>query len=490
MSSIWRSEIVHICAAAMEAAWLSPALLIVAASFSEPGVVLTGLPLWALLYASRFLARRLSAARLDLGRSRLLIVYLAAFSMLLTLKLRNYPGHTWLSAAWLGQLAWDVTHLSVALGSVILTVGVVAFAWQRALNVSVEHPHDSSLIGQFQVGLVFVVVASFLAGRVGLGASFLPWLFWLFFWGMLAVAIARLDDIARARRRAPEAFWLPLVFAVIILVLVVGGLGVAASSRQILDGVRLLLQPIAAALELAIYLIALPISFLVELLLVLLRPLLGPLLEALARGLGDLRGLLLPIDGVMEEQAGEPFRMPWLVQEALKWLIIVIVMAGIFGLLARAVRRWHIAGEDDGGETRESVWSLSELLAALAALQRRLRGRGQGAMGRAREAAPTTAAEQAAQSVRRIYRRLLGLAASLGRPRPPARTPYEYAGELSALFAGSTADVRAITEAYVQARYSGVSSPQQVSETQQAWLRLRAQGQQLAAEQRRRAASH
>lgn len=77
-------------------------------------------------------------------------------------------------------------------------------------------------------------------------------------------------------------------------------------------------------------------------------------------------------------------------------------------------------------------------------------------------------------SVRRIYANMGRLAAQKGYPRAFHQTPNEYLEQLSLAFPDRTADVWAITQAYVQAHYGAVpDSREEVERLQAAWLRIR-----------------
>ena len=475
-----RSELVHILMAAMEAAWLSPVLLAISFVIAEPDQVMLGFSLWLLLYVSRFVTRRMVGAQLDLGRSRLLLLYLVAVSMVIALKVQNYPNLSWLSTEWLRQLASDGFHLGPALGPVVLSVATVAYAWWRALQVAQERPHPAYLFRQFQVGLAALVGSTFLASRAGYAGQFLPWVFWFFFWGLLAIAVGRREDIARNRRASVETYWLPILLAVTGLVVVVGGVVSALYSRQILDTLLLLLQPVGQAFDLLLYVIAIPIGFLIELLLILLRPLLGPLLAELMRRMGRIQVQPAgnPLDELLKQQQRQTLHVPEPLVAVLKIALITLILLGVFLLLARSLRRWRADDEGDVEETHESVWSRAELWAALRALWRRLLN----ALGIGRQKvrslapAPATDEERAAHTVRQIYQRLMEMAAGLGRPRPPSSTPYEYLGNLVAVLPISRSDLAAITDAYVRARYGDAAEREDVEAVQLAWQRVKEEG--------------
>lgn len=486
--SNWRSELVHIFIAAMEAAWLSPVLLAIGYTLAEPHVVMAGLSLFVCTYAIRLAARFIAGSALDVGRSRLLLVYGFAAAVLLALKVQNYPAASWLNLGWLGQAARDVTNLTPALGSVALTVGSVAYTWLRALRIAAVRPSPQLIFRQFQYGLLAVIITTFLAGRIGLAGEFAPYIFWFFFWGLMAVAATRLEDIARNRRTALEGYWLPIVFAVAVLVIVGGGILSAIYSQELVAGIWALLQPVGQLFEFLLFLIAVPLGYLIEWLLVLLRPILAPLLARLLNMLQLPQPQGNPIDQLLEEQRKQPSHLPPGLQEALKWIVIFLIIAWVVMVLARSLRRRQRADEEGVDEVRESVWAGADLWGALRRLWARLLGRLRPAPTPASPGPPPGLSEQeyrALLTVRQIYSRLLELAASLGRPRPAYATPYEFLGDLRLLLPASGDDLAAITGAYVFARYGTAISDEGLAELQAAWQRVRKGGEQAQAAARR-----
>ena len=161
----------------MEAAWLSPLLPLFTYTVAQSAAVIVGLPLFALLYLARFAARYLNEAELDLGRSRLLLAYLAAGSLLVAVKAQNYAAFSWLSADWLRRLASDISTASPAAAPRAVTVATVAYAWWRGLRVSSQGQHPTVFFQQFQFGLLAVAASAFLGGRVGYSTSVVPWIF-------------------------------------------------------------------------------------------------------------------------------------------------------------------------------------------------------------------------------------------------------------------------------------------------------------------------
>ena len=82
--------------------------------------------------------------------------------------------------------------------------------------------------------------------------------------------------------------------------------------------------------------------------------------------------------------------------------------------------------------------------------------------------------------MRAIYANLLALMAAADHPRQPAQTPYEYEPGVEALLPARQAEISALTEAFVRARYGEVEvDAQELARLQEAWERIRVDGQEL-----------
>ncbi|MGC9332558.1 MAG: DUF4129 domain-containing protein, partial [Anaerolineae bacterium] len=198
-------------------------------------------------------------------------------------------------------------------------------------------------------------------------------------------------------------------------------------------------------------------------------------LEMLGQGLQDAlrrlaEALMLPtpepVPGV--DQATRP---PLLgVMQVVMTVGIPLAVVGLVLLLTWY--RWRQVRREEGEESRES-------LLTAAAVARNVRAMFQAGIDRLGHLAGLVdrfglgSRFLAAISVRRIYANLQRLAKDAGYPRSPAQTPYEYLETLYRALPGSEADVRVITEAYVNAHYG------QVPDTREELQRIRACWEQV-----------
>ncbi|MFH1169609.1 MAG: DUF4129 domain-containing protein [Chloroflexota bacterium] len=164
------------------------------------------------------------------------------------------------------------------------------------------------------------------------------------------------------------------------------------------------------------------------------------------------------------------------------WLIILAVFVAVVLLIFLAVKKIRAQRQDGqpahitGVETSTITVSLFAGLAGLPdrivkwlwhlllSVKRLITGR----------RLQTANGYEAAVSVRAIYRGLLLWAAKHALPREQAQTPSEYLGSLSRKFPQQGAEMQAITEIYVQARYGHSPTPSEALEAAaKAWQRIK-----------------
>ncbi|MEW6232787.1 MAG: DUF4129 domain-containing protein [Chloroflexota bacterium] len=468
----WHQEYLYVLLAGMEALWLSALLGLV--SRPDPGLRLVRSP-WALLaviLSAHWLSRLVNQLRLDLTRSRLLILYLAGLTVLVMLKAGVYDGYPWWNLDWLGRafadaarpFAWPEAYASV--------VSAGLYLWWRGLRLSRERPSPGTVYFRFQVGLAALALAclspvfyrSLTRPTVGLIYGF-------FSVSLLAVATARLQAIARGAKPFPGQHWLGILVAFTLLVLfssaLLASLGLGEAASWLWAGLGLAGHYLGRVL----FLLLVPLGLLAELLVYILRHL---------RSRFMAETLPTPPPQLQEriQETLPPLAENTLLVHALSWILFALLAALVLGLLARSFRRSRRRPVEETEGIRESLGGMSLFLADLAAWWGRLLGRLKGkrcqvAVPRALYPDPGTAEYRLALSVRQIYVKLLALGAARGHPRQLPQTPYEYAQTISGALPDSSAEIGLITEAYVRVRYGAFSvNDSQEAAVRQAWERV------------------
>lgn len=334
---------------------------------------------------------------------------------------------------------------------------------------------------RFRAGvLVFALVI--IARRLS-GFAAIPSTLAVFFGAsLMAMSLSRVRGLSHfhAARETPfTAGWLAsllLLFAGVILL----GLGTG----------RAMASPFAARLLEGIWAILL---ILLGFLFVLARPVLNflsPILEWMTQQLVFLLiALVQTVEGALTEgasppelSAGEPVPPPDALVSLFNWLRmlgrhwptirmgLLILALGLFIFFtvragARRRRRGGSAEQADMGESLAPDGWLDGLRSRIGAARDELERWGRALIG---------GQILSAIAIRRIYGRLLKLAAEAGRPRKVAETPLEFQRALSRLYPQARSSIEMITRAYVEVRYGEYpEDPRTVARVRQAYSIVR-----------------
>lgn len=442
----WRQELLRVAYAGMEISWFTQffLFLIPPARLHPPyataavlGLVLMGVYAWTSLAE----ARQWSAT---LERSALLL----ALPVLVLLGWRIYL-HPELPPG-------DVSWLGVA-GTAVLTAGsaaywtimaAVMFLWWRGLALGRREYTFETVAYAFRSGLLLLVIGTLLLSYVTRD-QILIFIAPFFFFGLLAVALARLEEVGQIKGDVGRTFdlmWLGIL--VLVAALTVGlasGLLAWLARPAGLETLRALWSPLGEWL----------LTALMWLLSILLAPL-EPLLRWLSGLLADAWLVILEspvLDGIgavqpiVEEDTASPqvTRLFELVFTGLR----LLCGAGVLGALLLAGLYWLNQTRKQQPEQEEAHERIDASPGnALSGLLDRLRGAvrlfGQFGVG---------GDLLAAISVRALYANMARLARQRGYPRHKARTPYEYLPDLRAAFPAAQGEAQAITDAYVAVHY-------------------------------------
>jgi hypothetical protein len=363
---------------------------------------------------------------------------------------------------------------------VLAGIALAFLAWWRGIAAGRSALSVDAVESEFRGGvsaLVALFLVALLAGAssAGLTNSLVALALVVLFAGLLGMPLARVLHLGGSRGdpNSPPLQvgqqWLGLLLGTILGLLVVAILLASVLTFERLD---LLLSPLVQALQLVVYLIALPLGFVVEGLIDLLRPLLSPNRPLppptmpFGRLVDSLRSQSRPGNGA-----------PEILGQILIWLAIALVAALVVWLLARTfVRSAERRSIDGVEETHEVVWSWSEIKATIArwlADWRAGRRRSLAALvARRRSGAPST---NLPLTPRELYRELLRMGASAGQRRARAETPNEYERALARLasLAAGREEVHVVTDVYVQDCYAAEPPPpSEVADAREALRRL------------------
>jgi hypothetical protein len=453
----WRREGLFLAIAGMETCWVvgwSRLLL------NRTSSTVTGLSWWSVLglYLLALIIAR-TVGRVEARRGPWVIGALAFLTSLLLL---------WLNLGALFSAPRRPADPSTAVQVLSLFLGLLV--WYRALRIPDQVGDTRSIARHFQLGLL-IMVGTVLASRWP-QAPMTDLVIGYFGCGLMAVALTRIEEVARTEPSGAAPFDLKWALILATTLLVAGLMTLAATQVITVETVRWLLRPVTILLSLALYVFAWLVTELIVQLLPLLRWLLDDItLEQLRESAENLRPPPLPAP---EEEVAETPLLSAQFQEALVTGLVVVLILIALWLVARSFRRWQMRAYATPGGVRESVDSEGSLAEDLAEYLR-------DQWRRLREADLRRLFRRlGTASVRAIYANLLALMAAADHPRQPEQTPYEYEPGVEALLPARQTEISTLTEAFVRARYGEVEvDAQELARLQEAWERIRVDGQEL-----------
>jgi len=380
--------------------------------------------------------------RLDVSPVALAVAGAMATVLALTflLNLQYDPGGNPLSFGWLTGFADSPDRYLQTRWPQTWGVLVITAAWLRAVVIAQQQFTYTLVLMSFSVGLVIFVVAllfgqgSSIHDRINYSA--LPF----FITGLVALALLQLRRADQADAELARGPWLAVVLGT------VGGLTAVSALLGFfpLGLFYWLLRPVGIVLlrvlDVVIFLIALPIGWLVTFLIV--------------RVFG--RNFEMPQTQQAATQAAEEIQQQGdrggfiaFLLVVFKFLFVLAVLAIIAYVLYR-VFRYLRRPREGAEEARESVEREGSLGDDLNALWRGLLGR----LNRPRPQAAEPELPDGARRVRRLYLDMLDDAETRGTARPPPATPHEFVPDLTRTYAGPVPS--RLTDRFEAARYGRV----------------------------------
>lgn len=431
--------------AVLEFCWLYPWLLLMGGAFYGAVPPLLGPAAAFIMLAGGFVTVRFALSRpWELGTVRAVVVGAGMLAGLAVVKTAYYPAAAPYDPRWIGGLliaAHDA--LPVVLPPVMAAL-LAALLWWRGLVLGEREFTHFEVERGFRRGVAWTVVFIIFFALYGRARGFAAaspapgFLLGFFSVGLFLLAVTRLLAIWQETQADPaqalsaNRHWLLLLVAVVGAILsgaaFVSGLLNVSFRPVVLQWLRPL-APIVEYIFLALFAVALVIARLI--------------IAALSRlpfrpaGIEPPETLRQPLSVLLRE-------LPPRVVNSARWGIVLFVVALLIVLIAvavvRARRRSRRADEDE----RESVWDPRSALTGLGRAWRSLWQR----------AAPPVPEEPTVSTIRMLYRELLRIGQTLGVPRRPSETPYEYRPRLSGRLSGAGAPIASLTEAYVRVRYT------------------------------------
>jgi hypothetical protein len=465
-----RRELVFLALGTMEACVIAPlatALVSGITSFRPSSLSVTGLFLGALL-AVHYLAR--AGLRLPLHpllRAALLGAGMLASGLLIVHQLFYAQTSLW-DPAWLVSVFHGLQAQEMLSPDLVVFL-LAVFVWWRGVVLAQRRLDSDTVVSRFHSGLVMLAVTTVVSGFLSPAPPY-QFVFAFFFVSLLAIALARAEEVGRQYGGSQSPFglgWLAMLVTASLGVLLL-----AAGVATLLTGENLshFLGPVWEAQWLVFILLARVLVFATSWIW-------DCIIEFLELVLGQtdlLRGIRRELTPPGAALAGEP-AASLLTPEQLGLARAVGIVLGVLFLLlliARSLRQLRARAGRRRDEDRESVWAEIDVRRSLDGLLedgRRRLGEMADTLRRSRPGQVF-----AALTIRRVYAHMSALAAELGHPRALCQTPYEYQPTLEQAFPDCCEEVAWVTEAYVAVHYGEVPDRlMDLDMIRAAWKRIR-----------------
>jgi hypothetical protein len=449
----WRREALYVTLVAAEMCWFTPWFSMIFRPAVAPTTYGTALTLGSLVLVVVYFNRILDRLQLDLLYQRVILIVAVVTTTALIIRFFIYPSYGWLDLGWLGK-AGESLLAFYSLPPEIGISAIVLFLWWRGISIGQRNLTFQGVAFSFRLGVLLLVFSvPLLSILVAYDSTvfILPF----FFFSLLAVALARVEEVNRAKGGVGAPFnftWLAILLGSIAAVLVTAWL---ISRVYSVEGFAQVLRWLRPVFD--------PLLRVVEYILIFLFKLLTPLLQWLARIFqGAFESLTQNIEGIeilqplppQDLRSAEPIKPPRLLVDALRYVCLGFTGVGILVGLALGLRR-RLDRQRRGRETHESLWSSAVFAEGMSKSLRDGWDRLKDMVGLVGRFGPGMRL-YAAVSIRKIYANMARLAERQGFPRQPAQTPYEYLPTLGLAFPDCQAEATAITEAYVDVHYGEV----------------------------------
>jgi hypothetical protein len=327
----------------------------------------------------------------------------------------------------------------------------------------------------FRSGVVLLIAATWAVSLFN-HEDMLGFVIPYFFFALVAVALARIEEVSRApnsTRVRFGAFWIGATVVAVGLLVVVGMAVANLFYGGTLEQVLRWMLPILIVFQLLIVGLGLILFTVLEFILEILPIDWSAFAAALQRIAAALGNLAPPAVSTpqMDEEAVQ--RTMGAVQASCLTGVIVVFIAAVLLFTWWRLRKDR---DQDGDESRESILSAGALANNLLAMLQAGRDR-LGQLAGLVDQFGLGSRLLSAITIRRIYANLVRLATRAGYPRLQSQTPFEYRETLREVFPGRESDVALITDAYVNAHYGQLPDRrEELEQIRECWERIRTQG--------------
>lgn len=358
------------------------------------------------------------------------------------------------------------------------------FLWVRGLFRAAKRPAFNDVYVDFQIGLVIVglgalVAPLFIGARFGaLWTQIATLPVWFFVFGLIALALGNREVVRQEIGKVAGGSWGLVLAASVGIIVLIGTLSAIFGGPDLLGLVQGVVSAVIVAISAAIYGI---IYIVLWLWYAIFHPRLGTIdmAQPTASGNTQTGGPDEFLRRAREQQQEGRFDVPPELLQISLWVAAVLVGLATLWFISLGFRRYRKRVPPNAVEEREKLGSWELFTRQLRGWLNRVLARFRPKSGNEAQSGESDLASITGRpewggtlSIRQIYARLLTLGSNVGCPRAPQQTPIEYLMVLSEAMPNLRDDFRAITSAYLEARYGPLpaGSPAVLSATN-AWNR-------------------
>ena len=453
----WRRGILYIAIMGMEVCWLYALMAMLNAKVAGGRLSVLGI---MVLYPVAFIINML-LRRLRMPRAGILSVswLLWVVGMLLMVKAQLFWGLPLSDWQWLLSIPQSIARVIYTFRPELLILLSTGVIWWLSLRLTSHTSSFATVVGEFQFGLIMLVLIFFIASRLETSLENpVPLALTFFLLALLGISVGHALESTSWLSGLYQGHWSGLLVISIGLILI---LGLLISSVVTPDLLHLFWAAITWVLGLVWALIIKVAAFIASIF---------PALE-----LTELPSMpsMPPTESVEEFKL---WSMPEWLRSGLSFSLSILVLGAILLALWRVSSeifgwlRQRLAGRAGAEfEPLSGAFKVDFMNLLKRILLRLLRLK---SLFRLRDKEGAVISEVA--PVRQIYRQLLRWAAAGGYPRHISQTPREYYFALVGLMPETGEDFDLVTQQYVRARYGAwLPTGDELDKLSQAWHRVK-----------------
>ncbi len=468
----------------MESFWVYPWLVWLGGwpIFSEQRPALSLAAVIIMLVVSLLVTRILLRQKWPMRVIQTAVIGGGLVTILLVLGVEYNAGHGFLSGGWFVHVGQVLENTVNSPDTIVVALPVLLYLWWRGIILGQTTSYFRDIYRSFLLGMIALIVLiviwqissgseEFVPLGPGIGFNVIAF----FFFGLISIAVSHLYQMRRSMPKEEAVLtsvkrWLPMMLGVVSSIAIVSFFVASVFSEEFFTSIGHGISAFFSFLGKVFTYIMVPFNYLFDGIFWVLRWLIDLIrtdqeFQPEGPGGGGLPGFEEVVTRGMPEAA----------VLAIKWVIIILIIAAVIFILAKAISRFRVRqARDEIEEIHESLWSwrglsddLKLLLNMMGAKFKRKRA----------PAIPKDLTDDDLSrrlNIREIYRHLLWEAALSGVARRRYETASEYAGRLEQAVPDSSEPLDSITGLYIDVRYGETSAPEeQVDNANVLWRTLR-----------------